>query len=272
MKLTPYLTLTQAVLKVHFHYRQAFFWGIASSLLGVAAKLFLWQAVFSSAAEANNQTGGILGGFSLEQVIHYTLLATLVGQILKTQVEFEMSDEIRSGEIAIALIRPIHYLWSKFWLSVGQILPPIVFSVLPLLVVLVFFFGVALPKPWILAGFLLSLSFSFFIYFLLSFIVGIFSFRLTHIWGVSFTKSIVISFFSGSLMPLSFMGSFIEKTSHFLPFKSMVSIPVFIFMGRLSDIQVLSSLGEQIFWSTGLLIACEILWHKSIPKLEILGG
>ena len=84
---------------------------------------FLWIAIF------DNSQKQIVYGYTLSQMILYTILSQMIAKFLKTGVENEISADVKTGGLSKYIIKPFNYLlynysvllgkrqyiWSLFW-------------------------------------------------------------------------------------------------------------------------------------------------------------
>jgi ABC-2 type transport system permease protein len=85
-------------------------------------------------------------------------------------------------------------------------------------------------------------------------------------------KDIVLSFFSGSLLPSSFFPSWLNDILRFLPFQSMVEKPIMILMGKLNTIEIIEAVAIQLLWLVVLNLLCSITFNRIKKHVVSVGG
>ena len=90
--------------------------------------------------------------------------------------------------------------------------------------------------------------------------------------GLNFATVAVQQFFSGALIPLSLMPAWMFTITNFLPFRSIVFTPVYIYLGKLSGLEALGAIAQQVAWILGLIVMGRLLWRKARPHVTVLGG
>ncbi|MOA65519.1 hypothetical protein D3C78_1919330 [compost metagenome] len=60
--------------------------------------------------------------------------------------------------------------------------------------------------------------------------------------------------------------------SAYLPFQSMVFIPVSIYTGHLTGMAAFQAILIQILWLTGIYVGIRLLWGYAIRRVTIFGG
>ena len=108
--------------------------------------------------------------------------------------------------------------------------------------------------------------------FYFGFFFGLFSFYTTYFFGLNMAMSVLLQFFSGALIPLSFFPEKIEKIFQILPFASMNYTPLMLYLGKMDLNEGKNAIILQIFWILIFYLAGKVMWHFSIKKLTILGG
>lgn len=106
----------------------------------------------------------------------------------------------------------------------------------------------------------------------IEFIVGILTFYTVSSWGLQCFKQAVITFFSGSLVPIEMMPAWLQNVSNVMPFKSLVSFPISIYLEKVSGMELMYGFANQIFWIIILAVVSKILYGVAIKKVTIAGG
>jgi len=262
-----YLLFLSNRLQTVLQYRVGFLMMIVTNVFLILAKYFLWQAMYS--AEGKLQ----IAGFSLDEMVLYVLVSSLVYLLIQTNIEHEIAREVMQGEIAVNLIRPVNYLLQKFFISLAYFITNFLFVVVPLILLATIFFpfGSILSYHWIplSVGILLAFVINFFF----SAFSGLIAFWTTNTWGFQMLKLSLISFLSGWIIPLDFFPEYLAKIASILPFKSLVYDPVMIFLGKAGDFNAVAILLlKQGIWLALFSAFGLLMWNRGIRKISILGG
>lgn len=265
-----YLPFVKSEIQMVLAYRVSFFSNILVTLLNLAVSYYLWLAIFNSASSAT------VNGFTKSQMLTYIIISFITARTIGSGTEWIVGREVQSGEIAINLIRPINYRLRLAMQSIGKILWQFVVIFLPVWICMVgyryFISGESLPNIWILVSYLLSLIFSFTIWFLFNFCFGLMAFFVTYIWGLNVFKNTVVNFLSGAVIPIMFFPLWFQKFLMLLPFSSINYTPVMIYLNKYTLYEILEVMGIQILWIVLLYLFSEFVWRKAIKKLTIMGG
>ena len=244
----------------------------------VACAVFLWLAVYRSSV------GGIdaeIHGFTYREMIAYVVLTTVFNFVsFNNDTLWFMNMDIRKGTIGNFLIKPISYRAKFAATSFGSLLTMTVLFGIP-------FYTAALVTLGCL-GFLPSLSFpAFFAHmglFLLAglcasllndaiaYIFGVLCFYTTSAWGLNSLKETLISFLSGTLLPLAFFPAGLREVLSWMPFAGMSQNPVLILMMKYDLAQSLRCVALSAAWIVALELLAKLLFSRAIRKVTVQGG
>ena len=93
-----------------------------------------------------------------------------------------------------------------------------------------------------------------------------------NIWGFSILKNSIISFFSGSLIPLAFFPDAFRRVLEELPFASLVYVPTMVYMGKYTGSELAVILLKQVLWIGVFVAISRLLWHWAKNRLAVQGG
>jgi ABC-2 type transport system permease protein len=126
--------------------------------------------------------------------------------------------------------------------------------------------------PWAV----LSIALAFFIFFYVSYIIGITSFWIVESGGIRSFYSLLYGVFSGSFIPLVFFPKPLQIIQFFLPFQYTSYVPAMVFIGKytLGDIQlsIPAIVGIQALELLCVFIVSELLYHRAIKRFTAVGA
>jgi len=268
MRLDPrpkYLSLTLTAVQQGISYRGATFLNLLSSLIWVGMLYALWQTVFASRAE--------LSGWSWQEMQSYVIVAFVLNALLPFQTIGRMTYPVRTGQIAIDLVRPLDFLLMQLARSIGMAAVEGVASGVVIWLLGVVVLGIALPASPLLATlFVLSVVLGFVLKFLLCFLVALICFHTINPLGLVWMFTAIASLLSGTLVPLQFFPSLLRTLALATPFSGIVYLPLQIYLGQLGGGELLMALAFQLVWIVLLWALARLLWSWSARALEIQGG
>ena len=244
----------------------------------VACLVFLWLAVYRSSV------GGMdaeIHGFTCREMISYVVLTTVFGFVtFNNDTMWNINTDIMKGTIGNYLIKPISYRGKFAATSFGNLLTMTLLFGLP-------FYTAALVSLRSL-GFLPDLAFpAFFAHlglFLLAglcasllndaiaYIFGVLCFYTTSAWGLNSLKTTVISFLSGTLLPLAFFPAGLREIMSWMPFAGMSQNPVLILMMKYDLAQSLRCVALSAAWIVALELLAKLLFSRAVRKVTVQGG
>lgn len=265
-----YLPFGKSVIQRRMSYKIGFLMRIIGRLIEVSIMYFLWIAIF------NSSKSGVINGFNKEEIVIYILMSFITTQLISVNMDWTISDDIVTGSIATNLIKPISYEKRILSESLGNVVLDGITITLPLWIIFYAYNfinkGTLPPNIGTILLFILSLVLGYLVVFIFNFIFSISAFFVTYMWGFLLCKSVIISFFSGQLLPIAFFPNWLQEISKFLPFSSMNYTPVMIYMDKLSTRDIIFSLCVQVAWIVILYAIYRVLWAKAMKRVTVLGG
>lgn len=228
---------------------------------------FLWGAVYSGQETINN--------YSFSDIVQYYILVVFIQRITATYFEGWRSQEIRMGKIDYFLTRPFSYIHEIISRELGGKIVNLLISI-PILTLFYLFsikmFHVSkiildLNNLFIFLG-LLAVAYA--IQIMIALWIVLLTFWFEGSSGLEHFKWILISLFSGSIIPFDFMPIWLQKVFNLLPFRYISYIPIQVIQGKMK-LQTY----DYTFISSTLVIMIlfsNFLWRKARYKYSSAGG
>jgi len=259
-----YWEIMKSQIKIDTAYSIWFWAGAFASVLQLLIIYAFWHAVYE-----NRLT---IAGMPLDVMITYVAIALLLSEYV-SGVGNQLSSNIRDGSVAIELLRPYDYLTKLVSVDLGIKLSASFRNTIPMVIIAFIFLKINFPKT-VEAGLLFAVSIiigillgAFF-----DLIVGVVAFWTINIWGLRVLRSAILTFFSGSLIPISLFPEWLRTISHLLPFQSMIYIPVSIYTGTLNGSDAYLAIAVQLLWLLILFLLVRFVWSRALRKVTIFGG
>jgi ABC-2 type transport system permease protein len=217
-----------------------------------------------------------LGGYDQAQAVTFVWIGqALIGAVALLGGGFheELQARIRTGDVAIDLFRPVDLqLW---WLAsdlgraafqlVGRGVVPMIAGSLA--------FELALPAdPLVWAAFLLSVWGAVLVGFAIRYLLALSSFWLMDGLGVNMVGTLLATFFSGMLLPLTVFPGAFGTAVQWLPWAAMLQVPADVLLGRHTGVAVLWALAFQLGWALVLLAVGRAVQSWATRKVVVQGG
>ncbi|OXM87703.1 ABC transporter permease [Paenibacillus rigui] len=250
------------------HFRFDFMMTLLSTLMFSVMYYMLWKAIYSNSVSM---------ALPWQQLITYVMIGQAINFARWSPAEraptYETAARVRSGDIALDLIRPIDFQVQRFLEAAGFFVVEMLWVNLPAMFLLIFVLGISPPADLAAAfGFALSLMIGFLVAFSLNSIVMMISFLTTNTFGVQLIKRAIVDIFAGTLIPFEFFPVWLKALVQYLPFQSMAYIPLSIYTGKLTGSAMVQALLEQCVWAVIMIVISRVLWMRAAKRLSINGG
>jgi len=244
-------------------YRAEFLVWILTSTMPLIM-LGLWTSV---ASEAPFRT------FSSSRFVAYYLSVLIVRHLTSNWVAWQLSEEIRLGVLSMRLLRPIHPFFSYAATHIAA-LPFRSLIALPLTFILLISSGASAlsTDPLQLALLLPSLFFAWLITFGILFALGCTSFWFTQMFGLFNFYFGVWSLFSGYLLPIALLPSWIGRIAEYSPFYAMLGAPIELMTESLTPHQLGVLFARQALWAVAAVATAFWVWRAGVRRFEAVGG
>lgn len=252
-------------------------WAIVT-VFEVACLIFLWLAVYQSSE------GGIdasINGFTYKEMIVYVVFTTIFGFItFNDDTLWYINQDVRKGTIGNFLIKPISYRGKFIASNIGAFLMMSLMFGIPLyaggLGTLIGIGYLPVASVWdFIAHFALFIIASILACLLngaISYIFGILCFYTSAAWGLNALKTTVVSFLSGTLLPIAFFPDVFREIVTYMPFAGMSQNPILILMMKYDYLESLKVILISLGWLVILEIIGKLLFNHAIKLVTVQGG
>lgn len=182
-----------------------------------------------------------------------------------------IDEDVRSGNIAYFLNRPIPYLWMRLSEGVGSLSVHLILFFSLGVIYLYFILG-AWPSHGVMSvvGALFLLVGGSLIHLLFQVLCGLSTFWTNDAIFIYNAYMKVILLLGGIYLPISFYPSFMPVALiELLPFASMVGLPSGLLIGIGSFWKILSL---QVFWGAVVMVGLQYFYRVCLRKVEVHGG
>ncbi|SCZ09511.1 ABC transporter permease [Alkaliphilus peptidifermentans] len=240
--------------------------GVISQCVFLFIHISIWKALYISAEIVD------VSSIDLKTMITYSVISAGISLFINNSVIGIMDQKIRTGEIAIDLLRPMNLKTTLFYRKMGDTCFVMIFQFLPVVMIFSFILRINYPSIEFLLYFFITLINGMIIYFLITYIIGLIGFWYLSVWHLSRLLQDLVRLLSGSFIPLWFFPDILSTISLYLPFRFIYFVPISIFLGKVDVLEIYIMIALQIMWILILTIIEKVLWFKGIEKLVIQGG
>lgn len=252
-------------------------WAIVT-VFQVACLIFLWLAVYSSSEGGFNAA---INGFTYKEMISYVVLTTVFGFVtFNNDTMWFINRDIQQGTIANYVIKPISYRGKFVASNIGAFLMMSLVFGIPLytigLGVLIGIGFLPITSVWgfiaHLGLFVISSVIACLLNDTIAYIFGILCFYTSSAWGLNSLKTTIISFLSGTLLPLAFFPPVFKDVVSYMPFAGMSQNPVLILLMKYDYMDSLKVILIALGWLIILEVLAKLLFNHAIKKVTVQGG
>ena len=237
---------------------------------GVLISLFmfifvsLWSTVYAIDGR------GEMAGFRLSQMLWYLAMTETV--ILSgSRVFDEISEAVKSGDLAYTLVRPYSYIGFEIAHSVGGTFPRMALNFcVASLVVLPFVRRVETSLPGI-AGFLVLAGLGIVIDAMIAVLIGLGAFFIEEVRPLYWIYSKLLMSVGGMFLPLDMFPAWLRRISDWLPFRFIIYAPARTFVSFDADFFV-RALGGQLAYLALMAAILALVWRYGQRRLVVHGG
>ncbi|GAA1818442.1 ABC-2 family transporter protein [Luedemannella flava] len=259
-----YMTLAKMQARAVLAYRLNFVLSLFALMFQLFAMLAIWGVLLGS--------GQNLNGFDWAHMKAYLLVGFLCGALVSQSADWRMAGRIQDGMVAIDLTKPVDYQKAQFATVVGGAWTEVVTALAVCAGVIAWTGAVPTPGWQGAALFALSLLAVLPLKFLIVYVSALACFYTQNYLGVHWARLVIVSLFSGALVPLSFFPEWVQQLAAVLPFASMSATPALIWIGQLRGAQALLMIAAQFGWVVALWLAARLIFRHAIKRVTIHGG
>ena len=261
-----------------FAYKFNLFMWMFVTVFEVAIVIFLWIAVYKNSPDG---VDSVINGFTFKEMICYMVMINLFNFVtVGGQTLWTINTEIKEGTISTSFVKPVSYRLRFISITLGGLLGVSLLIGLPCFTIayLIFYLidFIVIESVWVFIGhillFLVAQLIAAILYDAVDYIFGILCFYTSSGFGINQIKNVVVSFLSGSLIPLTFFPLVIQDVVKNLPFASMASNPILILLMKVDLLESVKIVGISIFWLVILELIAMLLFRHASKKITVHGG
>ena len=262
--MSRYLQFAVIRFKSKTAYRFDYFLGILNTLLSFVVYYSIYKALYGGTQSIDGVT------FSM---VTTSFLISLGLSSAFHKNEMFLQDKIKQGTIANELLKPVNFKLRMLFEDAGEGAFNVVFNFLPTALIAALFAHLSAPTG--ILNILLcvaSVIVGYIVLWQISFIMQCLSFWLFSVWGIVTIKNVAINILAGAYIPMWFMPEKIQNVLKFTPFDSIYFMPVKLYLGQMSETEILFGFAKQLIWIAALYFIGEICWRSGIKRLIVQGG
>jgi len=246
--------------------------------LAYPAQMFIWiltdgfMTITMPLVMAAAQGGGFLKGYTVSDTTAYYLAMLCVTSFVTSHFQWEISNEIKDGQFAAQLIRPIgflHYIFVRniAWRGFRVILSLILCALLAVL------YRGYLGAPHLCFGwqFWLTLLLGHVLSLLFVTAFAMLALFLTDASAIFEMYYFPMLFLSGQVFPIQALPSWAQSVGYIFPFYCTTGVPTEVLVGKMTPSAALPWIGLQLFWIALSYVAFRLMWKHGTQRFTGVG-
>jgi ABC-2 type transport system permease protein len=247
-------------------YRQATIAGAFTNTVFGFLKCYVLLAVVAA--------GGAAVGYDARQIATFVWVGQGLVSVVLLWGWTELSDRIRTGEVAADLLRPVHPVLSYLAADLGRAGHAMLARFVAPIVVGAIFFDLYVPGSWFTVPlFAVSMLLAVVASFCCRYLSNAVAYWLNDARGAVMLWTLGAGVLAGLYFPLRFLPDPVEAALWVAtPFPGMVQTPLDVVVEQGSTAQRFGLVGLQLVWAVGLLAICAAVQRRAERRLVLQGG
>lgn len=224
----------------------------------------LWSSAFGISGEST------LEGYSLVEMVWYLAMTETI-TLSSSRIFTEISEEVKAGNLAYTLARPLGYPWYQVANSLGGSVPRFVLNFLTATVVV----GLGMRQvAGNLAGLLAFLgmaSLALLLDALVAVLIGLSAFWIEEVMPVFLIYQKLLFTVGGLFLPLEMFPDWLKRISERLPFQFITYVPARAFVDFEPGF-VRQAVTGQVIYIVILVGLVTLVWRRAQRRMVMHGG
>lgn len=236
-----YLAVAQTSMKSVLASKSSIFVLLAQALIPTVVMAYLWTSILPGHSA--------IQGMTAETMIKYYIGVNVVNFFVWYAIDWELNDDIHSGELSNIARRPVNMMGYYFSRMLGDRIANLMVLAPIILIILVMHIKNIFPIDVIWFGqVVMTILLAMLLWFAFGYVIGCLAYWFENLFFVLIVKEIVVSFLAGYYLPLNLFPETLKNLSNLLPFQYFSYFPI----------QTLLKQTLPINWSSGILIG--LMW------------
>jgi len=231
----------------------------------VYKRQLIWSAVYLGTNVSS------IKGLNLPDIDVYFFMIYALRGVVNMNLPDIMEDDIQSGSVAAAYIRPLRYPIQMFMRGFSSDMMTMIFLTLPFFAIAILISHIALAFNTVLL-LLVEILIAYILINLIGFLLGMTAIKLINIDGLIAIVFTTMLLLGGGIIPLNMMPSIVQQILYISPFAIMLYIPATTFLGTASQSVIMTGIIAGLVWIIILTIAAFIAWGGVRRQITSVGG
>jgi len=232
--------------------------------LFIGVFMALWVSVFGITGESD------LEGYSLVDVVWYLAMTETI-TLSGSRIFVEISNEVKAGNLAYTLARPLNYPWYQVANSLGNSAPRFLLNLLTAALVAGLGMrplGGSLPG---LLAFVGMAGLALLLDALVAVLIGLMAFWIEEVTPIFWIYQKLLFTVGGLFLPLEMFPDWLQRVSKWLPFQFIAYVPARAFVSFEPGFVLRAVIGQMVY-VTILVGLVTLIWGRAQRRLVVHGG
>ena len=247
-------------------------WVYRGELLMRSVSMVLFMGVFMALWSTAFRVSGVgeLAGYSLVEIVWYLAMTETI--TLSTSRAFvDISDAVKSGDLAYTLTRPVSYPFFQVAQSLGNSLPRLGLNLLTASAVVALGVGVGAGSLPGIAAFFVTAALALLLDALIAVLIGLSAFWIEEVMPIFWIYQKLLFTIGGLFMPLEMLPLWLRRISMWLPFRYVANVPARVFVA-FEWREALGAAAGQVAYIVVMTVLVLLVWRVAQRRMVVHGG
>jgi ABC-2 type transport system permease protein len=262
--LTRYLFVGRIAARQQWAYRGELLMRSVSMVIFMGIFIALWTTAYGVGGQEE------VAGYSLAQMVWYLGMAETVA-LSTSRIFLDISEAVKSGDVAYTLGRPVRYPFFQVANSLGNSAPRFVLNLVT--AALVVFLGTGRVAGTLsgLLAFVGMAALALVLDALVAVLIGLTAFWLEEVMPVYLIYQKLLFSIGGLFLPLEVLPAWLRRVSEWLPFRFITYAPARAFVAFDAG-EVARTVGGQLVYVGVLTGVVLLVWRVAQRRMVVHGG
>ncbi len=245
-------------------YRSEVWLSILFGLIAIMIQAAIWRALLGD---------GAVDGITVDDMVTYVIITTVISTVSLHRLIADVDARLRGGDIAIDLVKPMHYPTLQLADQLGRSAFQMAFVVVPMVAIAILAFDVQAPASATAgAAFVGSLAIALLVSFTQGLLLALLAFWFLTTFHFIWANGALLTLFGGANLPLWFFPDRLETVARLLPYQFVGFVPPAIWLGQIRGGELATTLALGVVWVAIQGAGCQALWSAAVRRLIVQGG
>jgi ABC-2 type transport system permease protein len=264
ISLSRYTFISRISARQQWIYRGEMATRAIATVLFLSVFVALWTAAYGFNQEES------IAGYTLPQILWYLAMTETVA-LSTSRVFLDISQEVKAGDLAYNMIRPISYPLNQLANSLGNTIPRFFMNLIVSSIVIALGAG-EFSGSWSgFAAFMLMAGFALILDALIAVLIGLTAFWLEEVLPIFWIYQKLLFTVGGLFLPLEMFPLWLQRISLWLPFRFITNAPAQIFIHFNLKTCIVLVVGQLLYIVLTICILFGV-WRAAQHRIVVHGG